>query len=75
MYINGTVSGENLNKESMSTATKGFSNYLSNVYGGIVTSVENMQKEGIPVSSKMLFSSLKMFLDLINVIINRLASL
>lgn len=41
--------GENLNRETVNSATKGIGNYLSNVYGDIVTSVENMQKDGIPI--------------------------
>ena len=39
-----------MNKDSVTNATNNIGSYFNSMYNGIKTSVESMQKEGIPVS-------------------------
>ena len=42
--------GETVNQESVTNATNNIGSYFNSVYNGIKTSVETIQKEGLPVS-------------------------
>lgn len=49
-YFNYFIVGEKVNKESVENAKTNVGSYLNSMYNGLKTSVETIQKEGIPVS-------------------------
>lgn len=47
-----TTIGEKVNKETVANATNNLGSYFNSMYNGIKTSVESMQKEGLPMLSE-----------------------
>ncbi|KAL5266051.1 hypothetical protein ACHWQZ_G006637 [Mnemiopsis leidyi] len=49
-----TKIGETVNKEKMTSATNNLGSYFNSMYNGLKTSVETIQKEGIPLTDELL---------------------